>query len=77
MMYRKTFPDEPEKPHRDTPYAGPSCKFNEGVSCSNRDHMGRRIQPNCESCGWNPVVACQRKHDIMVKLGIIKPDHKI
>lgn len=70
-MYRKTYPNEPEKTYQNFPPTGSSCKFNEGVECNDRDSRGRRIPRNCESCGWNPKVASQRIHDIRVKLGII------
>jgi hypothetical protein len=74
MVYRKTFPDKPEKTYQRVPIEGPSCKFNEGVSCETHDKRGRRIQQNCERCGWNPEVASQRKHDNMVKLGMIRSE---
>lgn len=74
MVYNKIFPDKPEKTYSATPCTGPSCKFNEGVACNNRDSKGRRIEQNCEKCGWNPVVSCQRTHDIKVKMGILPPD---
>lgn len=75
MMYNKTFPDKPESSYKHVTPTGPSCKFNEGVSCSTVDCHGKPTHRNCDGCGWNPVVACQRKHDIMVTLGII-PDRR-
>lgn len=69
MMYRKTFPEGPEKEETGTHYVGPSCKFTEGVSCS---LAGR----HCESCGHNPVVAEKRLRAFCEKHGIAMPVRK-
>lgn len=33
------------------------CPFNKWVECGPYDENGRRVERNCNACGWNPEVA--------------------
>ena len=66
MMYHKTFPEEPEKEQTGVHFAGPSCKFTEGVRCP---LTGR----HCERCGHNPEVAEKRLRAFCREQGIALP----
>lgn len=71
MEYQKAFPNGTV--NHTTSNRATSCRFTEGVRCSNYDSHGRRIGRNCETCGHNPEVAKERlekyckKHGITIK----------